>query len=114
MFDGTVVGGAGSAAVIDKAGNKRHFTGDGFVNGFDIQAILSANLFGKAKTFLVVGLLAGIGGIMAASRLRSVSTAAGGGNSLLIPFIEMVGTSPIRSEIGFVDSKEASRNDYSE
>ena len=34
--------------------------------------------------FMIMGLMAGIGGIMFASRLRSVSTAQGGGNLLLL------------------------------
>jgi D-xylose transport system permease protein len=38
----------------------------------------------RVMVFMIMGLMAGIGGIMAASRLRSVSTATGGGNLLLL------------------------------
>jgi D-xylose transport system permease protein len=38
----------------------------------------------RIMVFMIMGLMAGVGGIMAASRLRSVSTAAGGGNLLLL------------------------------
>ena len=38
----------------------------------------------RVMVFMIMGLMAGVGGIMAASRLRSVSTAAGGGNLLLL------------------------------
>lgn len=38
----------------------------------------------RVGVFMIMGLMAGIGGIMFASRLRSVSTAQGGGNLLLL------------------------------
>ncbi|MDJ0791895.1 MAG: sugar ABC transporter permease [Acidimicrobiia bacterium] len=38
----------------------------------------------RIMVFMIMGFMAGVGGIMAASRLRSVSTAAGGGNLLLL------------------------------
>lgn len=38
----------------------------------------------RVLVFMIMGLMAGVGGIMFASRLRSVSTAQGGGNLLLL------------------------------
>jgi D-xylose transport system permease protein len=66
--------------------------------GIDVDRI-------RIAVFMIAGLMAGVGGIMLASRLRSVATSAGGGNLLLLVIAAaVIGGTSLFGGVGRVSS----------